>query len=107
MKRTSYLTTLFALLLLLGGLAGYLFANSTASLVSSSIFAFLFLLASLALFNNRSWGNHLALALSLLLVAFFAYRYTQTQGFMPMTMGILSAIFAAYLTFIIIRQEKI
>jgi uncharacterized membrane protein (UPF0136 family) len=97
MKRIGYLTTLFAFVLLFGGLIGYLFAQSTPSLVASSIFAFFFLLASLALFKDQPWGLKLALILSLILTAFFAWRSFRNPSLIPISMALLSAALSLYL----------
>ena len=75
MKRFDMLITGYSLILLVGGVIGYMVAGSLASLLMSSIFAIL-LISSL--FWSRFSPEHAANAIFLLLgllSLFFAYRW--------------------------------
>jgi uncharacterized membrane protein (UPF0136 family) len=75
---------LYAVLLALGGVIGYLKAGSRASLIAGTLSA---LFAALALglsATNSRWGVPLGLLLSITLFVLFAYRYAvKTRKFMP------------------------
>lgn len=90
MKVQAYTTAFFALLILAGGLIGYFVAGSIPSLVMSSVSAFLLLIASIALLRSLSWGFFLAMALSLLLTAFFTYRFIGNPSPMPALLALIS-----------------
>jgi uncharacterized membrane protein (UPF0136 family) len=75
---------IYALLLGVGGLIGYLKAGSRPSLIAgllSSVAAFTALGLSIA---NSRWGVPLGLLLSIVLFVLFGYRYAaKTRKFMP------------------------
>jgi uncharacterized membrane protein (UPF0136 family) len=75
---------LYAILLALGGVIGYLKAGSRPSLIAGTLSA---LLAALALglsAGNTRWGVPLGLILSISLFVLFGYRYAvKTRKFMP------------------------
>lgn len=98
MKIKGYLTALFALFLLIGGLIGYFVAHSTASLVMSSIFAGLLLIAAIALLKEQRWALYFGTALCLLLTTFFTYRFSLNPSFMPalMALGSLGVAYQLY-----------
>jgi uncharacterized membrane protein (UPF0136 family) len=75
---------IYALLLAVGGVIGYVKAGSRPSLIAGSISALAALLAlGLSIGNNR-WGVPLGLMLSIALFVLFGYRYAvKTRKFMP------------------------
>jgi uncharacterized membrane protein (UPF0136 family) len=75
---------IYALLLAVGGVIGYVKAGSRPSLIAGSISALAALLAlGLSVGNNRS-GVPLGLILSIALFVLFGYRYAvKTRKFMP------------------------
>jgi uncharacterized membrane protein (UPF0136 family) len=75
---------IYALLLAVGGVIGYLKAGSRPSLIAGSISALAALLAlGLSIGNNRL-GVPLGLILSITLFVLFGYRYAvKTRKFMP------------------------
>ena len=84
---------IYAVLLGIGGLIGYLKAGSKASLIAGSVSA-LVALAALALSladKNRNMGIAPGLILSISLFILFAYRYAaKTRKFMPS--GLLAVV---------------
>jgi uncharacterized membrane protein (UPF0136 family) len=82
---------IYAVLLAVGGLMGYLKANSRASLIAGSVSAVCALLAlGLSAGNNRL-GVPLGLILSITLFILFGYRYAvKTRKFMPS--GLLAVV---------------
>jgi uncharacterized membrane protein (UPF0136 family) len=75
---------IYALLLAIGGVIGYVKAGSRPSLIAGSISALAALLAlGLSVGNNRL-GVPLGLILSIVLFVLFGYRYAvKTRKFMP------------------------
>jgi len=81
----GYITLgIYAGLLAVGGVIGYLKAGSRASLIAGSISAIAVALAlGLSIQNNR-WGVRLGVLLSVSLFVLFGYRYAaKTRKFMP------------------------
>lgn len=83
MKIAGWITLIYGLLILVGGWMGHVKAASTASLVMGVIFGVLLLLTSLACFKNKLYGLYSSLTLAVILDAFFTYRFTLTQKWMP------------------------
>ena len=82
---------LYGLLLLVGGLIGYLKASSRASLVAGSLSAAAAFAALALSIQNTSWGVPLGLLLSIVLFILFGYRYAaKTRKFMPS--GLLAVV---------------
>jgi uncharacterized membrane protein (UPF0136 family) len=88
---------IYALLLGVGGLIGFLKAGSKPSLIAGSLSALAVLGAlALSLGNNR-WGVPLGLLLSIALFVLFGYRYAvKTRKFMPS--GLLAVVSLIVLT---------
>jgi uncharacterized membrane protein (UPF0136 family) len=86
MTKNGTITTLYALLVIVGGAIGYLAAGSIPSLVASAIIGSLLLLASIALFRNRPWGLWVALAITLFVAGFFSWRFATTLAWIPLIM---------------------
>jgi uncharacterized membrane protein (UPF0136 family) len=75
---------IYAVLLAIGGLIGYLKAGSRPSLIAGSISAVAALLAMALSAGNSRLGVPLGLILSVALFVLFGYRYAaKTRKFMP------------------------
>jgi uncharacterized membrane protein (UPF0136 family) len=86
----------YAVLLAVGGLIGYLKAGSRASLVAGSSSALVALIALGLILANYRLGWSLALILPIVLFVLFGYRYAaKTRKFMPS--GLLAVISAIVL----------
>jgi uncharacterized membrane protein (UPF0136 family) len=83
MKKQAYIIFAYSLFLLIGGLAGYLFKGSVASLVMSSFFAVLLLTSGFALLKQYRAGYLLSLGVTSFLMLFFSYRFYRTGAIMP------------------------
>jgi uncharacterized membrane protein (UPF0136 family) len=82
---------IYAVLLAVGGLIGYLKANSRASLIAGSISALAAITALGLSIGNSRWGIPLGLILSIVLFLLFGYRYAvKTRKFMPS--GLLAVV---------------
>ncbi len=82
---------IYALLLAVGGVIGYVKAGSRPSLIAGSISALAALLALGLSVNNNRLGVPLGLILSIALFVLFGYRYAAKTGkFMPS--GLLAVV---------------
>ncbi len=84
----------YALLLAIGGIYGYVKAQSVPSLVGSLVGALLVLVGVGIASSNRVLGYGLALLVSLGLAGFFIYRWVTTGNLMPAGPGTLLSLVA-------------
>lgn len=97
MKNLSVATVIYAIILIIGGVIGYLKAGSPASIIASSIFGAGLLASSVLEWKKHPAGYYAAIALGILLLSFFIYRFAITLHFMPSgMMVIIAAFFLAY-----------
>lgn len=82
MDRFDNIITGYSLILLVGGVIGYLVAGSLASLLMSSIFAILLIGSLFVIRISPQKGTRAILGLLVLLALFFGYRW-YTIKFMP------------------------
>lgn len=73
----------YGILAIVGGIIGYIQANSKVSLLSGSISGLLLLFAAYFQFQGQSWALILAALVTAALVVFFALRLAKTRKFMP------------------------
>lgn len=74
---------IYIVLLLVGGLIGFLKAGSKVSLVTSSVFAALLVLTAVPSVFQPGFGRGLANVIMAALLVVFAVRLTKTKKFMP------------------------
>ncbi len=99
-----YVLSVYAALLVMGGLVGYVKSCSLMSLVFGSLSA-LGLVASISLIQSKNpWGYRLAMTLSALLTALFAYRFSLTFSLMPS--GMMLAVSLTVLSYLIIKGKQ-
>lgn len=104
MERTSLVTIIYGILLVIGGIMGYYFAGSLASLLMSSIFATLIFLSALGMQMKQKWALPLLYLSLALLFGFFGYRFYATLKFMPS--GMMAVVTLAFLWFIIAQKKN-
>ncbi|MBD2385388.1 TMEM14 family protein [Cylindrospermum sp. FACHB-282] len=73
----------YGILAIVGGIIGYIQANSKVSLVSGSISGLLLIFAAYLQFQGQTWALILAALVTAILVIFFAFRLAKTRKFMP------------------------
>lgn len=83
MKSIAYLTGIYGLIVIGGGLIGYFVAGSTASVIAGSLFGFLMILCGLGIQKEWAFALHAASIIALILTIFFIYRYAITGSWMP------------------------
>lgn len=80
---------IYALLLFVGGLVGHYMAGSLASLIMGSTFALTF---GILAFQKGKTVNYITIGLTLVMLAFFGYRYSLSFKFMPAGMMCLMSL---------------
>lgn len=95
-QAAAAVTVAYGILVLVGGVAGYLKARSKPSLMMGGLFGAAILLVGIGgLAGWERWPLP-ALALAVFLLVFFGRRYLRKRNFMPMGMlAVLSAAVAA------------
>jgi uncharacterized membrane protein (UPF0136 family) len=73
----------YGILVVIGGIIGYIQANSKVSLFSGIISGLLLLIAAYLQFQGQTWGLILAVVVTAVLVVVFALRLAKTRKFMP------------------------
>lgn len=73
----------YGILAVVGGIIGYIQAQSKASLISGGISGLLLIFAGVMQLQGQGWGLVLATVVTVVLVFFFAVRVTKTRKFMP------------------------
>ena len=83
MKMAAIVTLLYGLLVLAGGIMGYLQAKSLPSLISGVVFGLVLLACGWFTWGGSGAAVYVSIAAALILALFFAYRFTATGRFMP------------------------
>ena len=83
MQTASIIIYIYAVLVMIGGIIGFLKAKSLPSLVMGEICGLALVAAGYALGTSLSWGLPLAILLSAFLLVFFSVRYIRIRAFVP------------------------
>ncbi len=102
-NRFNAIVTGYSLLLLVGGVIGYVMAGSLASLFMSSIFAILLIGSLFVMRFYPLYGYRAVVAFLSILALFFAYRWISIK-FMPS--GFLCILTLVILGFAVRLREK-
>ncbi|MFY7843437.1 MAG: TMEM14 family protein [Rhabdochlamydiaceae bacterium] len=89
-RQLSILNMIYAFILLIGGIMGFIKAKSSPSLIFASLFFLMFCFTSLKIYQNKLYALKLNIFLILILDAFFTYRYLLSFKWMPA--GLMSAL---------------
>src|SRR5205823_1891073 len=93
MEAAKIYFVIFGILTVVGGVVGYIKADSVASIIAGSITGVLLLVAAFLLPEHRAIGLATALIVSLLLAAQFVPKFLKTGRMMPAgLMSVLSVI---------------
>jgi len=93
MKTRGIIVIIYALLVFMGGVIGYIKAQSIASIAMGTIFGIGLGVSGAGLLKNCKISYYLACGLTLALVIFFDYRFFQSFVFMPAgLMAVLSLV---------------
>ena len=94
---------LFGLLVLVGGIVGYTTTASRASLISGGAFGIALLASGLAVLRGKHTGLLMAPLLTVLLTAFFGYRFMQSSEVIPSGLMTVLGLVAVILYFALRR----
>ncbi|MBS0629081.1 MAG: TMEM14 family protein [Verrucomicrobia bacterium] len=106
MKTAAWVTLFYGLIVIAGGIIGFLKANSTTSIVVGSISGFLLLLTALGMMGRMVAPAYLALAITLILDAFFTYRWIATYNFMPSGLMTVISTLVLLVLALLIRSRR-
>ncbi|MGK5593861.1 MAG: TMEM14 family protein [Parachlamydiaceae bacterium] len=104
MKKITTALRSYAFFILVGGLIGFFKAGSLASLIMSSLFAFLLTTSSVIIHRRFKIGFYSALSSTIFLCLFFAYRLILVQKMMPS--GLMLFLSLAMLNFLYFSVKK-
>lgn len=79
----AWVTLVYALLVLAGGIMGYRKASSQASLISGTLFGLALLATAILMLRGSAAGATAAMVLAVVLLLFFGYRLVTGGKFMP------------------------
>lgn len=103
-KIASWIVLFYGLMIFFGGIMGYMMAGSIASFIWGTISGILLITASIGMFKNRLIPAYFAIILTLLLDAFFTYRFLYTFKFFPP--GIMAFISLVVLIAIVLLLRR-
>lgn len=95
---------IYALIVFLGGIFGYVKAGSVPSLVMGVSFAAILGISAFVLFNGKKYGFYTATTATLLLAIFFLYRFLLTYKIMPA--GLMCLISVAVLAILLFKRTN-
>lgn len=84
----------YGILAIVGGIIGYMQAQSKASLISGTISGLLLILGGVMQLQGQAWGLILATVVTAVLVIVFTVRLTKTRKFMPAGLMIVLGVAA-------------
>jgi len=73
----------YGILAIIGGIIGYIQAQSRVSLISGSISGLLLIFSGVMQLQGQAWGRFLATVVTAVLVIVFAVRLAKSRKFMP------------------------
>src|SRR5262245_14268494 len=93
---------IYAILLAVGGLIGYLKAGSRPSMIAGSISAVAVVAAMWLTARNNRWGIPLGMIISITLFLLFGYRYAvKTRKFMPSGLLAIASLVVLAVMFVV------
>lgn len=97
MENTAIEVWVYGVIMILGGIAGFVRVGSKASLISGVGFGLVLLVCGFGVWNGLQSNLVAAEVIALLLVVLFAMRYAKKQRFMPAGMLAVLSLVAAVL----------
>ena len=95
---TAIIVWVYAALVILGGILGWVKARSRPSLVAGLVFGLALAVSGWAIFQELRGGGPASLVLAVLLLAVMTLRFRRTRKFMPAGLvAVVSALVAAWL----------
>jgi uncharacterized membrane protein (UPF0136 family) len=95
----AIILNIYGVLLLVGGVMGYVKAKSSMSLIMGIVTGILVLAGVYLSHQNFKLGFGIVTATSLLLIGVFSMRFIKTKAFMPSGMLLAMSLIAAVISF--------
>jgi uncharacterized membrane protein (UPF0136 family) len=89
----------YGILAIVGGIIGYMQANSKVSLISGTISGLLLVIAGFYQLQGQGWATILAAVVTAVLVVVFAVRFAKTRKFMPAGLMVILGIVTLVVSF--------
>ena len=106
MKKISIVVAAFGIITLLGGVFGYVKAQSLPSLWAGCGFGISLLLCGWGCWKEKKIFATLAIVLTLLLDGFFTYRFLRTFSLFPAGFMALLSLIVLGIEVLLLRSEK-
>ena len=90
MNKTNFALFIYGVILIVGGLMGYYYANSIVSLLSGTISGIAIVICSVLMIAKKRYVEFVALALTALLTVVFAMRFSKTHAFFMIFLTLIS-----------------
>ncbi|MFM7427495.1 MAG: TMEM14 family protein [Elainella sp.] len=94
MDLATFAAVLYGGLAVAGGILGYLKARSQVSLISGLVSGLLLICSGIAHQQGVSWGQGVALVITVALIGVFGLRWFKTRKFMPAGLMVLAGLLA-------------
>ena len=104
--KTAVFLIIYAFLILVGGIVGYFKANSLLSLWVSIGFFIPYLIFAISVYKHKKFGAFACLGLTLVLLAFFLYRYMLTHAFFPAGLMLILSFVTLLICLIVIFRLR-
>ncbi|MFQ5865498.1 MAG: TMEM14 family protein [bacterium] len=100
----SYIILAYGILVLVGGILGYVKSQSLPSIISGGIFGLLIIASAILMLKGMAVGTYSALVISVFLAAFFLYRFIGSHKFMPAGLMIILSLISVITLIINLRK---
>lgn len=107
-KANGIIVILYSILVLAGGIIGFVKANSVPSLIMGTAFGVALFGNAIAMLKHSRIGTYLAAVLTLILTIFFAFRFAKSLLFMPAGLMCVAGlvVLAALTTFVLAKRRS-
>ena len=106
MKTTGTIVLLFGAIVTLGGLVGYVKAESLISLAVATPTGLILIIAGFSMLREKRSGFICALTLTLLMTAFFSYRFFTTLKVMPAGLMLVMSLLTLMSLIVYIQSKR-
>ncbi|MCI5051788.1 MAG: TMEM14 family protein [Simkaniaceae bacterium] len=105
MKRSYITLIIYTLLLISGGIVGFVKAGSIPSLAAGCGFGAILSLLTYQVIKGKVWANYGAFFVILFLDGFFWWRYYKTEAFMPAGLMLLISSVVLFILYTDLKKQ--
>ena len=105
MRAAAWITLIYGLFILMGGIIGHLKAASTTSLVVGIIASVLIFFSAFGMLKDHLFPCYFGIIFMLFLDAFFTYRWLLTMRFFPPGMMALLSLVTLIAVVLLVRKH--